>query len=112
MRAVSPVVVIVFLLAACATAPTPVPEAGTENEPTTTAAPQARQAPQPVDNADEQWVVRAARPTGKKHGTAPIYRKEVISKPFTIDRIYKSMQGPLGYVDLALGNPELPPELL
>jgi len=41
----------------------------------------------------------------------PVYHKEIVSKVFTIDRIYKSMQGPQGMHEFDFGI-EGPPELL
>jgi hypothetical protein len=41
---------------------------------------------------------------------APVYRKEVLTPTFNIDRIYRSMQGPFGFHRYALdpdGSPEL-----
>src|SRR3990172_1360156 len=54
----------------------------------------------------------AAREVGTYAGGAPIYRLESFSPIFTIDRIYKSMQGPDAADTRVLLENAGPPELL
>lgn len=55
-----------------------------------------------------QVVVRQAAPQSEQDGV-PVYRKQILSPVYTIDRLYRSMTGPQSMTKFALldGEPEL-----
>ena len=64
-----------------------------------------------VDYSEEDLATLGGLTSIGKHAGATLYRREILSPTFTIDRIYKSMTGPLGRlvftVDPTLKTPEL-----
>lgn len=60
---------------------------------------------------NENWIMIPARQIGRQN-SAPLYRQEVLSPILAMDRIYKSMQGPIATLTMALVKKEDAPELL
>ena len=50
---------------------------------------------------DRGSLIETAHQIGTRGGTA-LYRKELVSQVYTIDRIYKSMQGPASSIEFAI----------
>src|SRR5258708_17985260 len=56
-------------------------------------------------------LLALALPLAAENG-APVHKREVLSKVYTIDKIYKSMEGPYEMQTITLGDKEGKPELL
>src|SRR5437016_1230871 len=56
-------------------------------------------------------LLALALPLAAENG-APLHKKEVLSKVYTIDKIYKSMEGPSEVQQITLGDMANQPELL
>jgi len=62
----------------------------------------------PQASPSRDTIVGEASVIGERHGV-PVYRKRILSSVYTIDRLYKSMMGPLSSTQFSLleGEPEL-----
>ena len=68
------------------------------------------QTPQGREIISEGWDLPPARRVSAD-GVTPRYQQEILSPIFVMDRIYKSMQGPMSNVAFALGTPGTAAEL-
>lgn len=76
----------------------------------------AHGAAEPAEPADfgvssAEAAAAPARVVGERDG-APLYRKELLSPVYEIDRLYGSMQGPMSDYEFTVGEPGEPTELL
>lgn len=64
-----------------------------------------------AESASAEALVNPPRKLGERNGV-PVYRKEILSEVYTIDRIYRSMRGPRSLLRLVLNENAAEPELL